>query len=280
MATRKTDLGGVGGPANGSGRIPLAGSPPTPEGCGWSTWPGGAAAAKRLCLSMQRLNRMVRDGDLVAYTAPDGSRRFRPEELDALAIELRSVELEDEAAVPNGPTGDHVRAVTEALKNAVKHAENAFGLVTSPALKFQEAQQQLTDRLLKRVGDLEAAHDELIRARERYLTEQEERRIMAEEFAAREARRTEVMRIITGHGPDLMSAITQRLGGSSRVAAVGKLLESLDPEFVRGLLDEDVLNAEQQEHLRAALGEDGLARLGLDKDGRPLAPEGAEKETS
>lgn len=287
MAARRTSR------ANGTTSFEAVhegGIPPTPEDVVWTSWNSSLKAAAMLGISHKRLSQLVATGDLQPYRAPDGTIRFSPDHLQNAATALAALPDDEPAKEPAtiAATADHVRATTKALENAISHAESLMKLITEPLSQIQRQQEMLVERLMGRLEALEASRDEMIKSREQYLSEEAERQVIREAFAAQEKRREEVLSMMKEFVPPLKTAVERKfgLGAAGRMKAMSGFLESMDPDFIRGLLDptNEVLEQEQREMLITALGTEFLAKVGLDETGQPLPPkddppvEAAEKE--
>lgn len=275
MAARRTSR------SNGAGTVEQAladgTTPPIPEGVVWNAWPSSLTCASKLGISHKRFQQLILTGDLQPYRALDGTVRFCPDHIQAVANALAALPEDEPAREPAtiAATADHVRATTKALENAISHAEALMKLVTEPLTQVQRQQEALVERLLLRLEALESSRDDMIRSREQYLSEEAERQVIREAFTAQEERRAEMMKMVREFVPPLKRAVEWKLGGgkeaTTRMKAMGDFLSSVEPAFLQGMLGtEDFLTADQREKLCVALGKEFLEKLGFDQDGNPL----------
>jgi hypothetical protein len=246
------------------------GKPPPP--LGWECWLGSAAAAKTLGVSLRTLQTLIEHGHLMSLDAPDGTRRFSQQALeefererDLLFGEDTLDEGEDKKASREGIPADAIRATAELLKSAHKQNLELHALVVTGFKAASDAQQKTIDQLQKRNDHFETMFLQFMQQREEMFDHAQEREQTRERFKAVEQRRTEILEQAKVWGTQIVDAWRTKYvaeatakGAESvpadKMAAVMKLLSSIDPSQLEMLAMMGVFNAEQLACLEQILG--------------------------
>ncbi len=246
---------------------------------GWESWLGSAAVAKRLNISLRTLQGLVEAGHLGYYDAPDGTKRYSQQSLSDFEKDQDLLFAEDALdggdkdakASREGIPAEAIRATAELLKSAHKQNLELHRLVIEGFQAASEAQQKTIQQLQNRNDHFETIFMELMRQREEMFDQRLERETTRENFRAVQQRRTELFEQSKLWGSQLIDAWKQRImsgtaattGGSTapaagvpadKMAAVMKLLGSIDPQQLEFLAMMGVFNGEQLECLEKILG--------------------------
>ena len=220
----------------------------------WKQWPQAKAAAAELEITQKMLLQFVRQNKISQFRGGDGTWRYRPEELE----KLREKMLVGTGDVPtfeaNASVSDVLAANVALLKQAQDHLEAMMKMISAPMKVGIDFLTEQSRQINERLGKLEASRDELIATRERLLTEEEMRILLRKQEEGKERRRGEAFELVKEHGPKVLAQLGETFAARSPegVAAV-KLMNSLDPFLIEGLLEMDLLNDEQKSFLRAVV---------------------------
>lgn len=130
----------------------------------------------------------------------------------------------------------------------LSQAYQALNVFIAPAKEFSRMLQEENKLLRERCAQLEARHDELIRAREELLDRKVDRDLAVQHMTQVEDRKERAFKLIeTNVGPKLLAAV----GGKS--AAAGKLLDSLTEDQLTLLMNTDLISDDQKALLKKVL---------------------------
>ncbi len=241
---------------------------PIPDDVDASAWPGATVAAKQLGMRPLQFKQLIREGGLKEYKAKDKSRRYDPDEIDALADKLLDNlgDQEDEEMTVGGKPIEGMRAATDLLKQAQGHNER---LLTTAILGFEKAMTAMGNvvtALTEENSRLTQFKYEAISTLEKARTEEMAQALEANRLMAAEDRRQKLVAAIVPHiGPTL-----QKLGDAMQGFAPAARAEA--PEAQPEPVASDALKDQALDLLRR-LGPDKL-RLAvsiLDEEDQPLA---------
>jgi hypothetical protein len=210
----------------------------------WNNLPSSARAAKILGISLARLNALIRDGNLQAYSAPDGTRRFKPiwlEEFKRECEELPDDEEEssaaaDKKAAREGIPAEAIRATAELLKASQRQNLELHELVLKGFKAATEAQDITIQRLQGRNERYESIIEKLLQAREDYFDAQLERDMLRQQQQAASERRSQLFEMAKANAGDLFDILKKKFGvddvTSKKLSAAVELLSGLNPQQI------------------------------------------------
>lgn len=225
-------------------------SAPPKRGDAPRDWPNTIAAAARTGLTRKQLNALAERGALRVDKDSAGVWRWDPDMLELVAAARENDDVDDVdddgGAVKVRSTG--LAEAVALLRQAHTHQEQTLQLVSGPAAKLLDRYAADNEVLRARVAHLEKRQDELIEAREKYLSEQHLRDLLSQEQERSSARKDKALALVKDLAPKLLSAV------KPEAQTVVKLLRSLNEEQRAMLLLTDLLTPEQKEQVRALLG--------------------------
>lgn len=239
---------------NADKRKTVNGSAETPAGA--ENWPGIGKAAATLNVAHSFITKMANAGHL-RTTLVNGTRRYDPEGLEQLR------EYVDIAEEPKpGISSEEFRAGTELVKAVLSWHEKMFqqfALATSQILQrsdeLSKTAREQTSLDRARIEKLEGDRDAASAAREKSLTEEQERRLMVSSFEANERRKDKAFSIFSDR---LIPVILKRTGldADPRVATALKLVGSMTrDQMIMLVAIPGVVTDAQREQIMALLGE-------------------------
>lgn len=225
--------------------------PPSPKrGNASRDWPNTIAAAAKTGLSKKQLNKLAEQGALRVDKDSMGVWRWDPDllELVATARESGDVDDDDDDDAP-AKRGTGLAEAIALLRQSHVHQEQTLSLVRGPASELLQRYADDNKVLRERIAHLEKKHDELIEAREKYLSEQYLRDMLAADQERAHARKDKALKFVTEQAPKLLGI------GNAKADAAVKLLQSFSEEQRAMLLLTDMLTDEQKAHVRALMGD-------------------------
>lgn len=232
----------------------------------WKEWPEAKAAAAQLEITQRQLLQHVRQNRLTRWRAPDGSWRYRPEDLEKLRDRVFGA---DEAAAFEGSAtiSDVLAANVALLKQAHDHIEALMKNVTAPMAKGIEFVTQISAQQKETIERLEANALTSIATRERLLSEEEARQLLRQSEAAAERRKGEAWALLMQRAPTLLSQIGDSfIARNPEAIAAAKLINSLDPMFVSAFAESEMLNDEQKALLRVIIARNAAKKAASPPD--------------
>ena len=197
------------------------------DGRDWQHWPGRVAAGKLLGVTPLQFRQMVREGEVSEFVAPDRSRRYDPDQLETLALELSEGKEPAEEMTVGGKPIEGMRAATDLLKQSQGHNERllqqciaGFEMTSKAMGQVIDFQQRtistLTERLVKAeelangqsLAEVQAAADTEVKLQG-------------------EARRTALVSAIAPHLGPILGRLSE---AAERVLPVAKQGETVAPE--------------------------------------------------
>jgi hypothetical protein len=246
-------------------------------------WPGLAKVAKILDRSVSQVNKLVADGDLKAYTAPTGERRFDPQEVRELADELGEVQYDEEDTTKLGIRARQDGLVLETMVDLVKElrlqnkeAHNAnIELRKQTANFFQIAQQSkdnTIDYLSKRLSAIEGTELRLFETYQALLDTQSERDLLEKRAVQRATITQDIWNTTKEHFGELMAQAQKRFGldapAMDRLEAAKHHIESVaaTPARLDALIETGLVSDEEAALINTILGREKSAKA--EKEGK------------
>lgn len=238
----------------------------------WKEWPEAKGAAAMLEITQRQLLQYVRQNKLTRWRAPDGSWRYRPEDLENLRDQMHGAR--DAAPFEGSATISDVLAANVALlKQAHDHIEALMRNVTQPMAKGLEFVTQITSQQAETIKRLEESQLTSLATRERLLSEEEVRQLLRQSEAATQRRKNEAWGLLMQNAPKLLTQLGDSLVGKNPEAiAAAKLINSLDPMFVEAFVESDMLDAEQKALLRVIIARNAAKRAQEKADAEKAKP--------
>jgi len=226
----------------------------------WRDWPEAKAAAAMLDMTQRQLLQYVRQNRLTRWRAPDGSWRYRPEDLENLRDRLNGAN--EPAPFEGSATISDVLAANVALlKQAHDHIEALMRNVTAPMTKGLDFVTQITTQQAETIKRLEDSQLTSIATRERLLSEEEARSLLRQSEAANERRKTEAWGLLMSNAPTLLKQLGDSfISRNPEAIAAAKLINSLDPIFVEAFAESEMLDAEQKALLKVIIARNAAKR--------------------
>jgi hypothetical protein len=210
------------------------------------SWPGPTAAAVRLGIRPPQFRRLVADGEIAEHRRPDGTVRFDPDELDALAKELSG--MPDDAPPTGGVPADGMRAGTDLVRQAQSHVEKMLKLTLDGFASAAAASKETNEQLLAELRDARKTHLDMVVAREQALSEAHEREQLATHLTETRAMKMGLIEQLKPNAQAVISAIAARIAGEGKEAAANatiQLLQTLHPGQIEALKASGFLEPEQ-----------------------------------
>lgn len=230
----------------------------------WNNLPSSARAARLLGITLQKLNALVKDGSLRAYTAPDGTKRFKTQWLDEFRAECEELpDDEDDAsadkkAAREGIPAEAIRATAELLKASQRQNLELHELVLKGFKAATEAQDITIQRLQSRNERYETIIEKLLQAREDYYDSQMERDMVREQQRAASERRAQMFEIAKSNAGDLFEIVKRKFGvddaTTAKLGAAVELLSGLAPEQIEVAAAMGFFSPKQIELIEQILG--------------------------
>lgn len=212
-------------------------------------WPNTIAAAAKTGLSKKQLNKLAEQGALKVEKDSMGVWRWDPDLLELVAAARESDDGDDGDdagdARPVRSTG--LAEAVALLRQSHHHNEQTLQMLRVPLDQLLTRYAEDNAALRARVKELEAKQDELVAARERYLSEQHLRDMLQADQERTHARKDKMLKLVQETAPKLL------MGLNPEAQAVVKLVRSLNEEQRGMLLMTDLLNEEQKELVRGLL---------------------------
>lgn len=215
------------------------------------SWPNTTAAAARTGLNRRQLEQLAERGALKVEKDSMGVWRWDPDML-ALVAAARENDDVDDVVDDGGAVRVRSTGLAEAvalLKQSHSHNEQVLQLVRDPMRLLLERYTEDNKALRERVAHLESRHDELIAAREKYLSEQHLRDMLQADQDRQHARKDKALALVSENVPKLLAA------ANPEAQTVVKLLRSLNADQRDMLLLTDLLSPEQKAQVRALVGD-------------------------
>lgn len=239
---------------------------------GWESWLGSPAAAKMLGISLKALQRLIENGHLAAFNAPDGTKRFSQKSLEEYQRDQELLfgtdgvdEDEDRKASREGIPADAIRATAELLKSAHRQNLELHSLVVSGFKAATEAMQKTIGQLQDRNDHFEKVFETLLQQREELFDQALERENARKLFDSTEERRKAILEQTKVWGSEIINTWKQRAlqtaasqGGKSiaadKLQVLMGFLQSIDPKQLELLAMMGVFTKEQLDALEQILG--------------------------
>jgi hypothetical protein len=234
-------------------------------------WPGIGSVAKTLSRSVKQVNQLVADGDLKAYVALSGERRFDPEQVNALLSELCEVPGDDDNDAGMVTAKSRSESVilhamleyTRELRtqNREQHQANTELQRQSGAMfrTATESKDETIRFLSKRVAELEATQTAYIEAREELLDAREDRDIIRARATARNEITQDIWSTTKKNFSGLMEIAMQRWGidpkTMAKLQAANELIKSVaaTPARLEALIETEMVSPEEAALIRTIL---------------------------
>jgi hypothetical protein len=207
-------------------------------------WPSTIEAAARTGLSKRQLLKLKAEGVLVSGKDPHRVERWDPE---LLALARVATDDDDEGDAPGASESSLNGQALVLLRQAQGHTESAFKLVLDPMRQLLKAREEDVEALRARVKHLEAQLDGAFELREKMLSEQHIRDMLASDAQRANQRKDRALQLVESHAPKLLAAI------SPAATAVVDLMRSLNPEQRGILLETEFLTPEQKRQVITVL---------------------------
>ena len=208
----------------------------------WTNWPSVTGACRLLEISIGELNRLVREGVIESFKAPNGTLRFKQEWLDDYKHardELpadKDEDNKDREAARVGIPAEAIKATAELLKAAQQQNLELHKLVIQGFKASHDAQAKTIDQLLSRQEKHEAVISALYAAREAYFDNQLERQLVVDSHKAAGERRTAMWNMSTQYLGELVQGVKKKWGledgPTAQFGAVAELLKTLNAEQI------------------------------------------------
>ncbi len=237
----------------------------------WKDWPKASAVADELEISVRQLKRHVERNEVPRYQAPDGTYRYKPEEVAMFKAFLEGEETEAEVVTSKkGGADQHVavelvKVFRELLQQELGNNRELMKLVLNPNNALLSMLKDENAALRQRCSTLEDKHTDLVMAREEMLSQVHERGLATKTVEAQEKRKTQAFGMLMQSMPTLAkqmgidpSKLAQGLSNEDqgKVNAAVELLTSIDPEMLEALGASGMLNDEQMILLRKIVPEE------------------------
>lgn len=227
----------------------------------WKQWPEAKAAAAQLEITQRQLIQYVRSNKLSRWRAPDGSWRYRPEELEKLRDRIMGADDAPAFEGHQASIADVLAANVALLTQAQNFIEQLMKNVTQPMAKGIEFLTEISRQQNERIDKLQGAYDIAIATKERLLTEEELRNLMRSSEGSKERRKGEAWQLLMAQGPKLLQQLGESFVAKNPEAlAAAKLINSLDPTFVEAFAESDMLDLEQKTLLKVIIARNAAKR--------------------
>ena len=249
-------------------------SEPTPiQKKNMHAWPGIARVAKLLNRSVKAVNKLIDDGDLVAYPLPDGQRRFDPTQVDTLVTEFRDIPDDDEndlsllAAKTRNESMllstmlEFIKEVRGERKETHEHNIELQRQANQSAKITNEAKDQTIQFLQTRVSELEHTQLDFFKATQDMLDSREERQIAHDRAHARNQITQDIWQTTKANFGTLVEMAMKKWGidggTMEQIQAAGKLLQSIQqtPARLEALIETGLVSDEETALIKIILGD-------------------------
>lgn len=241
----------------------------------WNRWPGRTAAGRVIGCSPLEFRRLIQEGAVKEYKAPDESRRYNPEELDELAEQWASKES-DETTVGGKPI-EGMRAASDLLKQSQGHVERVLNVAITGFEKTLSAMNAIVERLAADNQQLSKIIQDGATARQQAEALQLEAAVEAETRISAERRREQLVAALLPHVGPVLGRIAEAVGAS--LPGGSKQEAEQDPDTMsdaaQTALPPAVTIEQKAYELLRRIGPDKLhlAKTLLDDEDQPLADE-------
>jgi hypothetical protein len=244
---------------------------------GWAAWPTISTASKTLGVNQSEARSVIQEAGMRSYPCPDGTTRYRPQDLEQLANALSETPdeppISTEAAKAASLRIEQDRLRLEFMKEVTDHNKELRGFIKELLISMPQMMEKASALLLAaaaRDGDqitkFYESREQLFTAREEALSEKSEREQLSRTTAAAEERKDYAFKQLMKAIPDLVAQVKTTLAvktGDPKLRAAADLLQSVDDPQLCLLLDDEMalLNDEQRKQLKDVLGPEKVAAL-------------------